>query len=402
MHVKFSSLIFGAALLCGAATGYASDLGPVSVSGFVGVEARAFTQDGRHAGQDEDLNTSLIINPEFRYKTDDRVHQFTFIPFYRSDDTDHERSHFDVREAHWLWAGDEWEVLTGINRVFWGVTESRHLVNIINQSDAVEDLDGEDYLGQAMVNVATQQDWGRIDAYIMPSFRERSYAGTDGRFRSHVPVDIDNARYDSDEKENHVDFAARYSHYFGDWDVGLSAFHGTDREAVLTLNNDETRFIPTYNIISQSGLDLQYTTDAWLWKFEAIGRKGQGDDFIAAVGGFEYTFYQIADQSWDLGVLLEYQYDGRDGTAPATQQDNDAFVGVRLALNDIEDTEVLAGFSIDHETQEQFYNLEAQRRLNDNYDIELRARFFAGSRPNDGGYALDKDDYIQLRIARYF
>ncbi len=380
----------------------ASDLGPINVSGFMGLETRLFTDNPKHTGQETGANMSVIFNPEFRYRTADRAHQFSFIPFYRQDAQDSERSHFDVREAYWLWIGDEWEVLTGVNKVFWGVAESRHLVNIINQTDAVEDLDGEDYLGQPMVNIATQQNWGRIEAFILPGFRERTFPGTDGRFRGPVPVDTDNAQFESGADEKHVDLAARYSHYFGDWDVGLSYFYGTDREPVLTPNASAMRLIPTYNLINQVGVDIQYTNDAWLWKFEGIVREGQGETFGAAVGGLEYTFYQIFDSNGDVGVLAEYQYDNRDSDAPVIAQDKDIFAGVRWALNDIQDTSMLAGASVDTDTHEVFYNLEAQRRLGDNYEIELRARFFSGSDPGEDAFAFEKDDYIQLRLSRYF
>ena len=401
MCVKKAALL--GLLACLPFTGaYAAELGPVDVNGFVGVETRVFTQEPRYADQDSGAEASLIFNPEFRYRTEDRAHQFSFIPFYRQDSRDEARSHFDIREAYWLWLGDEWEVLTGINKVFWGVAESRHLVNIINQIDAVEDLDGEDYLGQPMVNIATQQDWGRLDFYALPGFRERTFPGSDGRFRAPIPVDTDNAQYESGADEKHVDFAARYSHYFGDWDVGLSYFTGTDREPVFMPNSTGTRLIPVYNQINQFGTDIQYTSGAWLWKFEGIAREGQGDTFTAAVGGFEYTFFQIFDEAWDLGVLAEYQYDNRDADAPQTTQDEDIFVGMRLALNDIKDTDILAGFSIDHDTGEQFYNVEASRRLGTNYELELRARFFAGAEPGDDTYFVEKDDYIQLRLARYF
>lgn len=374
----------------------------VRLSGFVGVESRVFTQNPKHTGQDTGPEASVIFQPELRYRTDNRAHQFTFIPFYRHDSRDEERSHFDIREAYWLWIGDEWEVLTGVNKVFWGVAESRHLVNIINQIDAVEDLDGEDYLGQPMVNIATQRDWGRISAFILPGFRERTFAGEDGRFRGALPIDTDNAQFESSADEKHVDFALRYAHYFGDWDVGLSYFYGTDREPVFSPNDTGTKLIPTYNLINQFGADIQYTSDAWLWKFEGIIREGQGETFGAAVGGFEYTFYQINDDAWDLGVLAEYQYDNRGFEAPATAQDQDIFTGLRLAMNDIHDTEILAGFSIDTDTREQFYNLEAERRIGDNFELELRARFFAGSDPGEDAFAIERDDYIQIRLARYF
>jgi hypothetical protein len=295
-----------------------------------------------------------------------------------------------------------------VNKVFWGVTESRHLVNIINQIDGVEDIDGEDYLGQPMINIGTQRGWGRLDVFVLPYFRERTFPGSDGRFRPAFPVDTKNARFESDDEEKHIDFAARYSHYFGDWDVGLSYFYGTDREPVLAIDpanvnaQGEGRLVPTYNLINQGGLDLQYTSGAWLWKFEGIVREGQGKTFAAAVGGVEYTWFQAMNSNADVGFLAEYLWDDRDAEAPTTAQEDDWFFGARLAMNDIQDTEMLAGFTIDFDTGETFYNLEAERRIGDDYDLELRARVFTGADIDQDTAAFQRDDYIQIRLSRYF
>lgn len=381
---------------------HAKKLGPLDISGYTALEGRYFTQSPQHLGQESNPELSLVFNPEFRFRTQDRNHQLSFNPFYRIDSRDDARSHFDIREAYWLWIGDDWEILTGLNKVFWGVAESRHLVNVINQIDAIEDIDGEDFLGQPMINFATQRDWGRLDFYVLPGFRERTFPGTSGRLRAALPVDTDNPQYESSHEQKHIDFASRYSHYFGDWDVGASYFYGTSREPVLLINSQQSKLIPRYDLIHQLGLDLQYTTDAWLWKLEAIARKGQGKTFGAAVGGFEYSFYQIQDTDWDLGVLAEYQYDNRDFQAPATSADQDIFSGLRLALNDIHDSEILAGFSYDFDTREIFTNIEAQRRLGNHYELELRARFITNSSPGEDLSAFSKDDYIQLRLSRYF
>ena len=260
----------------------------VNLSGFFGVESRVFIDTPRFTGQKTGLEASVIFQPELDYVSG--KHQFSFIPFYRQDSRDQERTHFDIREAYWLYTGPDWEFLAGVNKVFWGVTESLHLVNIINQTDGVEDIDGEDYLGQPMIYGSKYTDYGQFGVYILPGFRERTFLGVNGRFRAPLPVDTKNARFESGAAEKHIDFAARWSHYIGEWDMGLSYFHGTGREPVLAPNQGGTRLIPFYEIINQIGLDLQYTRGAWLWKLEAIAREGQGDTFGAAIGGFEYTF----------------------------------------------------------------------------------------------------------------
>ena len=62
----------------------------------------------------------------------------------RLDSADSSRSHFDLRELNYLWLGDAGELSVGIGKVFWGVAEFVHLVDIINQTDLVENIDEEE------------------------------------------------------------------------------------------------------------------------------------------------------------------------------------------------------------------------------------------------------------------
>ena len=377
--------------------------GEVDISGSVEMQARSFWNGPQWAGQDDRaLQGSVSLTTEVRWYNEDGNQRAAFIPYLRWDTTDEERSLTDFREAYWAFAGDSYEVLAGANTVFWGVTESMHLVDIINQTDFAADIDGEDKLGQPMISLVVQRDWGEITGFLMPYFKERTFAGPDGRFRPPLPVDTDNAVYESSEEENHVDLALRYSHYFGDIDVGLSAFSGTSREPRFMPSRDGASLVPVYDQINQFGIDLQYTADSWLWKLEAIIRDGATHSFAAAVGGFEYTLYQVAESSADVGLILEYQYDGRNELEAVTTADNDLFAGTRLALNDVQDTAVLAGISYDAETGERFVNIEAERRFGDDWFGELRVRVFSGAEQGDATYWLQRDDYLQLSIARFF
>jgi hypothetical protein len=369
----------------------------------VEMQSRFFAQEARWPGQESQAGQiSVAATVELRWRNADDDQRASIIPYLRWDAEDEERSLLDLREAYWAWEAESFELLVGANTVFWGVTESVHLVDILNQTDAVADIDGEDKLGQPMVNLAMQRDWGMLNFYVMPYFRERTFAGADGRLRTPLPVDTDRAQYESSAEEKHVDLALRYSHYVGDVDIGLSLFSGTSREPRLLPDADGTALLPYYDQINQFGVDLQYTRDAWLWKLESIVRDGFDDTFIAAVGGFEYTLYQVGGSTADVGLLLEYQYDGRGEFEPLTIADNDVFAGARLALNDTQDTAVLAGVGYDVDTNEMFINVEAERRLGEDYVLELRARAFSGARQDNPTYTLSRDGYLQLQLSRYF
>jgi len=380
-----------------------ADEGSWDFSANVELQSRLFTQDARWPGQASRTGQlSIATTAELRWRNGEGDQRASIIPFLRWDQTDDERSLVDLSEAYWALEVDSYELLIGLNTVFWGVTESLHLVDIVNQTDAVADIDGEDKLGQPMVNLAVQRNWGSVNVYVLPYFRERTFSGFDGRFRTPLPVDTDRAQYESSAGQNHVDFALRYSHYVGDVDIGLSLFSGTSREPRLLPNSDGRFLLPYYDQIDQLGLDLQYTRDAWLWKLEAVLRSGYSESFTAAVGGFEYTIYQVNESNADVGLLLEYQYDGRGALEPITIADNDVFVGTRLALNDTQDTAVLAGVGYDIDTGESFLNVEADRRIGDDFVAELRVRTFSGASPGDLTYTLANDDYVQLQLSRYF
>ncbi len=376
--------------------------GEWETSGSADLELRWFFHDPRYPGQLSNGQSSLILSPEFDWESKGRRHQISVAPFLRLDGQDDERTHFDLREAFWRGIGERWEVVAGVNTVYWGVTESRHLVNVINQTDAVENIDEEDRLGQPMLQVATQRDWGRLEAFVLLGFRERTFPGRDGRLRTPLVVATDDAIYESGAGEQRLDGALRYSHYVGDWDIGAHWFHGTGREPSLAPSSDSDSLIPFYQVTNQLGVDVQYTREAWLWKLEAIGREGQGDTFGAAVGGFEYTFYQIGKSAADIGVLVEYLYDGRDETAPVTAFDDDVFVGSRLALNDLQDTQVLAGAIVDVDDQSVAAFIEAERRIGSHYKVELEARWFLDTEAQNPLDSLDRDSFLSLGISRHF
>ncbi|MDH3532611.1 MAG: hypothetical protein OEO82_06740 [Gammaproteobacteria bacterium] len=379
----------------------AADEASWDFSANVELQSRFFTQDARWSGQNDQAGQfAVATTAEVRWRSGNQ--RAAFMPYLRWDEADGDRSLIDLREAYWAWETDSFELLVGANTVFWGVTESVHLVDIINQTDAVADIDGEDKLGQPLLNLALQRDWGLVSLYVMPYFRARTFAGTDGRFRTPLTVATDRPQFESSAGRNHIDLALRYSHYIGDVDIGLSLYSGTSREPRLLPDENGSALLPYYDQIDQLGVDLQYTRDAWLWKLEAIVRNGFAETFAAAVGGFEYTFYQVGDSNADFGLLLEYQYDARSKPEPVTIADNDVFVGARLALNDTQDTALLAGVGYDVDTGETFVTIEAERRLGEDYVLELRTRVFTAAGPQQPTYTLARDDYVQLQVSRYF
>ena len=172
------------------------------LSGNVAVEGRLFFNNPLFDDQQKDCG-SLSAEPEYYHQWDNGI-GLTFVPFARIDSADKERSHVDIRELNIVWPGDSWELRLGVGKVFWGVTEFLHLVDITNPTDAVENIDGEDKLGQPMVNLSIIQDWGVVDLFVLPYFRERTFPGKKGRLRTAFVVETDEPEYESSAEEHHI------------------------------------------------------------------------------------------------------------------------------------------------------------------------------------------------------
>ena len=208
-------------------------------------------------------------------------------------------------------------------------------------------------------------------------------------------------------KQGQIDTALRWSHAMAGFDWGLSYFFGTAREPQLFAITDAAGnplvplvLQPVYELIHQGGLDVQYTIEGWLLKVESIVRGGQGPTFGAVTGGFEYTFYQVSGSIVDIGVILEYSYDGRDNNT-FILFDNDFFTGMRLTLSDVGSTEFLVGAFIDAKDGSVFISGEASRRFGDNWKILLEGR---GYIPQEGNVleAFRNDAQIQIDIEFHY
>lgn len=321
------------------------------VIGEFSFDNRYFFNEGAQ-GQKQN-HSSFSISPEIFFEEDKRI--FHFKPKLRKDTEDPERNLVDVQELYLLEILEDREIKYGISKEFWGVTETSHRVDIINQTDTSESFDGEDKLGQPMAKISFERDWGLLDIYALIGFRERTFVGQNGRLRLPIVTDTDNPSYASSAKAARIDFAMRWANYFDNLEIAVSHFSGTSREPrFLPSPKKLNQIAPHYEVIDQSGIEMQYFLGSLALKGEIISRSGQGDRFSAATYGFEYTQVGIMDSRLDLGWVVEANHDDRLKSSPAV-------LGTRLTMNDISDTQILSGFIYDERSEEIGFLLEIGR-----------------------------------------
>lgn len=372
-------------------------------SGNIAIEAVSFSEEARFDEQFDD-NATLSFEPRWTTQWNDGDDRFSVELFVRADDEDGGREHADIRELLWLGIDGDNEWRVGINTMFWGVVESQHLVDVVNQIDAVEGIDGEEKLGQPMLHWKRYEDWGVVDVLLLPGFRERTFQEAEGRLRTPLVVDTDQVEYESDAAEHHVDVALRFSQSYDFLDLGIHYFDGTNREPLLLPGSDangDPVLVPFYEQMKQIGVDAQLIHEDWIWRLEMIHREADSGNRDAFVFGFEYTFYAIFDSATDFGALLEFSSDNRP-EALRGPFDRDLFLGGRFAFNDVQSSEILAGLIVDSVNGGRSFRVEGNRRFGDSFKGTLELQLFSNIDDADPLAALAHDDHLLIEMAYFF
>ena len=376
------------------------------------------------------VSSSLGAEVELTQDLTDNI-SLTVTPYARLDQRDQDRTRLELREFLFTGSGDSWEFNAGLGTVFWGVTESENPVDIINQTDSIEDLDDDEKLGQLMLNFNWFSDYGDFLAYALPRFKNRTFTGVEGRPFPGISVNSALTSFESSRGDENVDFALRWAYSFDAWDVGLHYFNGTSRDPVLIpVVVDTTPFLaPRYQLLRQIGVDAQGLYGDLAIKAEIVRQSGDElDTHIELVTGIEYTLVgllsglqdnEIIPEAWclpdsgnllkklacndriDLGLVVEYLWDERanDSTQPFQ---NDLLAGLRFAFNDAATSDALIGAIQDFDGGATSLSVEASTRLFESYRLSLLARGIFNSDGDTFLNGFENENFFQLDLSYFF
>jgi len=365
-----------------------------------------FPESPLYSGQKHN-NYSISIDPEI-YAEWSNNKNITFRPFYMIDNEDSHRTHFDIRELRYSLYGDNWETNIGIGQVFWGVTESKNLVDIINQFDVVDDPLLKTKLGQPLINLTLIEDYGYFDFYIMSYFRERTSPGKKGRLRTD-PYFIKNSTTYEGGSQWTPELAARWSNNYDDYDISFHGFLGYGRAPSIDVKiiDGLTNYAPNYQRVRQLGGTVQRTLDSTLLKLEWIARHGEKDanlrrgGYFSSVLGLEHTLFQSIGDNGDISLLIEYNFDSRRSRSSDSLQD-DIFIASRFVLNDAQNTEMLIGSIFDLDGDGQIYQLDFGRLLHDSLKLAVKGAVYQNGRLGSNLYILRQDSWLEVSLKQYF
>ena len=370
------------------------------------ISSRFFHKDNAYPSQ---TNTySVELKSEFFFEPS-KNSNFLLEPYYRYDQHDKERSLFDISQGFFLYFNDYGEFKIGKEKIFWGITELKNPVDVINSPDSAS---GEEKakLGQSLISYSYINDnFGYIDLIYMPEFHKSTQIGKKGRLRLNLPTENYNTIYEGGAGEKTPSWAFKWQNSFGDSDISFQFFRGTSRDVstIPVVENGQLKYFAGYERISQIGSFLQKVNGPLIFKFEGIKRNGQKnslyerENFFSYITGIEYVKTRVFRELWDLNLFLEYSNDDRGSKSTDIFQ-NDLFIGSRISLNDVEGTEITQSLTLDLDGNGNTGIIEVSTRLMDSLRITADYNFYWSLKSSDTLYSFRRDNYFGIKVTNYF
>ena len=365
--------------------------------GYMGGEFRYYPQTPLYEGQ-KNSYFSAVFKPQFSLRSTNGRHQLNFVGFARLDQYDNKRTHAEIRDLYWHFNSGKWELNAGVKTISWGKTESNHLVDIINQYDLLEGRNLEYKLGQPLIHTAYTTQKGTLELYLTTISRELRFPGEKGRLRPGFDIDYRNTEFDRKNGKYIPDAALRFSKSIKSFDFAVAHFYGTGRLPFFK-KSDADVFIPRYEEINQTGIELQWLKGPFAVKAEAIHQSSSRQNIEAATLGIEYnTFYKSGPE---LKWLLEYTYDKR-GREQISGMNNDIFGAINLNLNDKQGTNLMLASTVDLKYGTTILYLKAEKRFGESWKLHLISNYILNSYTEDFYYLIRKDSFLEIDLLYFF
>ena len=371
-----------------------------------GIEIKEFHKIEAYPNQQNTYSSFIKSEIFFDFKND---FEFLIEPYLRYDRHDKNRSLFDFKENNLTYYYNDIQLKAGISEVFWGITESKNLVDIINIKD-VTDGDQKAKLGQSLLVYSNYSEkFGSLDFYYLPFFKNSSQIGETGRLRLSKPIENYNIVYEGGAGSKVPSWALKWEYSLGVLDFSLQGFRGNSRESstIPKLENSQLKYYQGYERISQIGTYLQVISGPIIYKLEAIKRNGQKnaknirENFYSYTLGLEYLINNLFENKWDLISFIEYHNDDRNNDSTDVFQ-NDLFLATRLNFNNIDGTEILTSITLDTDGGGNTSTLELSSRITDNIRVTGSYNSYWSLNNKDILHSFRRDNYFSINIINYF
>ncbi len=340
-----------------------------------------FANDATSANQ-TNTNNTIQLKAEATLTSD--FFSIRLEPRIKEDFSERSRGRLLLDEGWFGFTFSSFEFRAGFQQFTWGMVESQKLVDILNQNDYEDDFFDPDKLGTLSARIIIAPvDKLDIELYYLAYFIKAKFPTTKGRYSlTNGLNDIqDKAVFGNKAEEWYPNAAARIFMTVSTFDIALSFFHGYNRFPSLDILGNSY-----YYIMNQPGLEVTWVPGKPIFKLEAVYRNTRGvnnssipsalipDPYFAYVAGVEYTVTKFIGNA-DLTLFLEYLGDSDVGTTTTDFRllQNDLFLAIQFALNDVNSKVLQIGATFDLDHPEEFlFLVKFDQRFEEDFTFSFR------------------------------
>ena len=309
----------------------------------------------------------------------------------------------DIRELRFSGYKSNSSISAGVLTEYWGSLEANNPVDIINARDFIQDYEGDIKLGQPGLAYSRFEGNHQLDTFILPYARERALPEGRDRYRFNS-FDYASAQF---EKNRYLpSLALRYKYTHEQGRLAVSQYRGYTRSpefiAETSPDSQEIELIPKYQLINQTGLELEWLKAGAIFKAELIYQSGGPDSFFGTGTGVEREFPNILNSSMTFTPFFEVYYDNRNERAPITAFDNDLYLGARVLFNDINDSKIQTNMLWDWESHAYFYELDASRRIGNDWLVSTAVTIPVNADDDPALSSFTEDERIMFKLRYHF
>lgn len=409
--------------------------------GEVALEYRHFEDDDKK--QTEDIDLSLFTRVDSKYDGD--ILDMAFRGYGRVSEKVEGRNILRFEDAYLRFpVGPEgdWSFYAGYKTYNWTATEAFHPADAVNSRNLDSEFENFEKMGELAIELEIPVFRGTFSLFYWPRFERPHFPGASSRLGTGVDFDrpqiIKNGAATTDKII--PQYGVRFANVWEDFDYSLHVIKHVDRNYPLLGDLDYTQvnvggsvvtipsksyLTPYYFEATQIGGTMAHVWGELISKVEFAWRKFEEPDrpvYNAALQefllpkdhqevalGFEYLIphqngsesYLILEGNTFFGLTQEER-------AAVSVFQRDVLLGYRLNFNDDMGREIFLSSILDVErTHERFYQASYSQRLNEFWKFRLALRVY-DAKPEGKGIGnlglelLDRDNYLQLTLSRFF
>lgn len=398
-------------------------------SGKITFENRFFNNDDNRNTNDQ--NNGVFL--DFQHKMIYRGWMAQGKVVSRTDSKDSGRDYIDVNEAYAGYEGESFSFYAGSMIQNWSALEVFHPVDIFNSVNLDADFENREKLGQPALNFNFLFGNNQISLFYLPLFvaprlplgkTRLNFIPSSIQDQLKDPILVRGSEYR--EERTTTQFIAKADFSFDAFDSSFYYLHIYDRSNIslaTTSNPVNLQPRPVYIMTDQFGVTLQIPFYDFIAKYEGLYKKYDvnsefGDyKFEAFPGliegpdnhlinsfGLEYNYsFDFGHAITLLGEFQKIQSDSVDDVNVLGFFQNDVFVALRWAFNNINTSEIFLSYLKDLDRDENIFSATYSQRLTDLWYLKSSVRTIrAKENDNIGLSNLDNLQEYKVNIERRF